>query len=70
MKWAGHVVRTGGRRGGYGVLVGKPERKNHFEDLGIDGRIILKLIFNRWDLAWTGLIWLSIWTGDGLLRTW
>jgi hypothetical protein len=24
----------------YGFLVGKPEGKNHLEDLGVDGRII------------------------------
>jgi len=27
MKWAGHVVRMGYRRGVYRVLVGKPEGK-------------------------------------------
>jgi len=39
----------GDRKGSYRVLVGKPEGKNHLEDLGIDGRIILKSIFGRWD---------------------
>ena len=29
----------------YRVLVGKPEGKRHLEDPGIDGRIILRLIF-------------------------
>jgi hypothetical protein len=29
------------KRSAYRVLVGKPEQKDHFEDLGIDGRIIL-----------------------------
>jgi hypothetical protein len=24
------------------VLVGKPNEKNHFEDLGVDGRIMLE----------------------------
>ena len=39
MRWAGHVVRMGGR-GVYGVLVGKPEGNP-----GVDGRIILRWIF-------------------------
>jgi hypothetical protein len=39
---------------------------DHFEDLGY-GRIILKLIFKKWDGAWTGLSWLRIGTGGGLL---
>ena len=30
-------------------------------DTGVDGRIILKLIFGKWDgEEWTGFIWLSI----------
>jgi hypothetical protein len=41
------------------ALVGKPEERSHLEDQGVDGRIILRWIFGRWDLrAWTGLIWL------------
>ena len=28
--------------GVYGGLVGKPERKNHLGDPGVDGRIILR----------------------------
>jgi hypothetical protein len=27
----------GGMRNAYSILVGKPELKNHLEDLGIDG---------------------------------
>ena len=39
----------------YRVLVGKPERKNHLENPGVDGRIILRWIFRKWDVGvWTG----------------
>ena len=34
----------------------------HLEDLGVDGRIILKCIFKTWDAeAWTGLLWNRWW---------
>jgi hypothetical protein len=34
----------------------------------MDGRIILKLIFKKWDReTWTGLIWLRIGTGGRIL---
>ena len=39
----------------YKVMVGKPERRNHLKDPGIDGRIILKWIFKKWDRIWTDL---------------
>jgi hypothetical protein len=51
------------RRGAYRVLVGKPEGKIPLEHPGVDGRIILRWIFMKWDGAWTGLIWLRIVTG-------
>jgi hypothetical protein len=41
MKWAWHVARVGERRGIYRVLVGKPEGKIHWEDLDVDGRLII-----------------------------
>ena len=41
MRWAGHVARTG--RSVYRVSMGKSEVKNHLEDIGVEGRIILKM---------------------------
>jgi len=36
------------------------------EDPGIDGRIILRWIINKWDVGvWTGLIWFKIGTDAG-----
>jgi len=49
MRWAGHIARMGESRGVYMVLMGKSERKNHLEDPGVDGRILLKWIFRKWD---------------------
>jgi hypothetical protein len=56
----------GDRRVVYRVLVGKPElstgfwlgnlrERNHFEDADVDGMIILKWIFRKWDVDWVDL---------------
>jgi hypothetical protein len=65
MRWMGHVACMREMRNVYTILVGKPEEKNHLEDLGIDRRIILKWIFEFG--MWNGSIWLRIVTGSGLL---
>jgi hypothetical protein len=31
-------------------LVEKPEGKNHLKDPGVDGKIILRRIFRKWDV--------------------
>ena len=69
MRWAGHVARMwGGGRGVYRVLLGKPEGRNLWGDLGVDGWIILGWISRRWDVGiWTGLGWPRIETGGGRL---
>jgi hypothetical protein len=58
----------GDRRGAYRILVGRPEGRDHLEDIGVDGKVIAKWIFKKWDgEPWTGLIWLRTGTGGGLL---
>ena len=49
----------------YRVLVGKPEGKRHWGDLGVDGWIILGWISRRWYVGiWTRLGWPRIQTVD------
>jgi hypothetical protein len=42
MRWAGQTVCMREMRNMFRILIGKTEGKNHLEDIGIDGRIILK----------------------------
>jgi hypothetical protein len=58
----------GEETGVYMVLVGKPEGKSTWRDPGIDGSIILKSIFRKWDVGvWTGLGSVRIETVGGQL---
>jgi hypothetical protein len=42
--------------------------RDHLVDPGVDGRIILRRIFRKWDMGvWTGLSGLRIETGGGQL---
>ena len=64
MRCAGHVACMGWERAVYRVLVVKPEGKNHWGDLGVDGWIILGWISRKWGVGiWTGLCWPRIETG-------
>jgi len=68
MRWAGHVARLGERRDLYRVLVRKRDRNSSLGVPGVDGRIILRWMFRKWDVwVWTGLRWLGIGTGGGFL---
>ena len=42
--------------------------RDHLEDPNVDGRIILRLIFKKYDVGvWTGSSWLKTGTGGGKL---
>jgi hypothetical protein len=47
------------------MLVGKPEGKNHLEDLSVDKRFILEWIWGG--KLWTRFIWLRAEYSGGLL---
>ena len=64
MRWAGHVARMGEERVCVGSWWGNQRERDHWEDLGLDGWIILGWISRRWDVGmWTGLGWPRIRTG-------
>jgi hypothetical protein len=51
-----------------GFWWGNVRERDHLEDTGLDGKIILRWIFRNWDVgAWNGSIWLRIGTGGGHL---
>jgi hypothetical protein len=39
------------RRDVYRVLWGNLRKRDHLEDQGVDGRIILRWIFRKWDVG-------------------
>ena len=46
---------------------GNLRERDHFDGPGIDGRIILRCNFRKWEVLWTGSRWLRIGTGSGHL---
>jgi len=62
MRWARHVWGRGEVYTGF--WWGNLRERDHLEDPGIVGWIILTWIFSKWDVgAWTGSIWLRTGTG-------
>ena len=59
--------RLWGRGEAYSVFwLGNLKERNHLGDRGVDGRIILRWIFRKWDVGiWTGSSWLRLGTGGG-----
>jgi hypothetical protein len=70
MRLAAHVACIGERRYIYiyRVLVWQPEGRDHLGDPGVDGMMIFRWIFRKWDVGvWNGLSWLRIEIGGGYL---
>jgi hypothetical protein len=64
MRLARYVAHTRERRVHTGFRLGNLRESDHLEVPGVDGRIILKWSFSKWDgRVWTGFIWLRIGTG-------
>jgi len=62
MRWPEHVAHMGERKGVYRVFFGGEEHeggrnmreRDHLGDTGVDGRIILRWNFRKWDVGvWT-----------------
>jgi len=44
------------------------KRRDHLEDLGVDGKVILEWILGKYGgKVWTGFVWFNAGTSDGLL---
>ena len=66
MTWAGHVARMGEAYTGF--WWGNLRERDHWGNPGVDGRIILRWIFTKWDVGvWTGSSWLRVGAGGGHL---
>jgi hypothetical protein len=68
IRWAGHVASMGREEMFTGFWCRYLRERDHLEDPGVDDGIVLKWIFRAWDVgAWSGLIYLRIEKGGGLL---
>jgi len=47
------------RKGACRVLLGKPRERKYLKDLSVDGRIILRCTFKKWDRV-IGWIYLAL----------
>jgi len=59
MRWVGHIACMGGGGVHTGCWWGYLRERDYLEDPDIDGRIILRWIFRKWDVGlWNGSSWL------------
>jgi hypothetical protein len=68
LRCAAHVARLGRGEACTGFWWRNLRERDHWGDSGVDGRIILRQMFRKWDVrVWTGLSWLRIETDGGHL---
>jgi len=68
MRWAGHVARMGRGEMYKGFWCGNLREKAHLGSPDVDGIIILRWIFRKWDVGLlTGSSWLRLGAGFGHL---
>jgi len=61
MRWAGHIAHKGRGEAYTGFWWGNLGERDHLGNPGVDGRIILRWVFRKWDVG--------VWTGSSCLRT-
>jgi hypothetical protein len=68
MRWAGHVARMGRGEVFTGFWLGGSKARDHWEDLGVGGRITLRWTLGRKvSMGQTEFRWLRIGSSGGLL---
>jgi hypothetical protein len=66
IKWAGHVAWMGKMRNAYKNLGRNMKKRDHLDDLGIDGKILVCNLEKQGRKVWTVLIWLQTGTSGGV----
>jgi len=62
----GECYTMGGGKAYTGFRWENVRKRDHLEDPGVDGKMIIRWVFRKWDVrAWTGSIWLRIGRGGG-----
>jgi hypothetical protein len=68
MRWAGHMERMGRGEMFTGIWLGDPKVRDHWEDLGVGGRITLRwTLVTYGSMGQTGFGWLRIGSSGGIL---